>query len=68
MSGADDGPSSYVWRWAHILWQRKGLRMEEFAAMTPNVQLAYIASEQLSMKTPLAAGERLASVYIKQKE
>ena len=65
MSGADESKGSYVWRWAHILWQRKGLRMEEFAAMEPDVQLAYIASEELSMKVPLDAGERLAKVYIK---
>lgn len=65
MSGDDDSPGSYIWRWAHLLWQRKGLRMEDFVSMEPNVQLAYIASEELSLKNPLDAGERLAKVYIK---
>ena len=65
MSGADESKGAHVWRWAHILWQKKGLRMEEFAAMEPDVQLAYIASEELAMNYPMNAGERLAKVYIK---
>ena len=65
MSGADESNGTHVWRWAHILWQKKGLRMEEFAAMEPDVQLAYIASEELAMNYPMNAGERLAKVYIK---
>lgn len=67
MSGADESPDAYIWRWAHILWQRKRLRLEEFASMSPNMQLAYIASEQLADKNPLDASERLAKVYIKTK-
>ena len=42
MKGADN-----TWHWAHILWQAKGLRMEEFAKMERQVQLAYIASYKL---------------------
>ena len=39
-SGAEDSAS---WVWAHILWQRHNLRMEEWAEMSRDVQLAYIA-------------------------
>ena len=38
--------------WAHILWQRRGLRMEEFLAMSQTCQLVYIASEILASKDP----------------
>ena len=48
MSGAVQTPDGTDWQYAHILWQKRGLRMEEFAEMPRNVQLAYIASERLS--------------------
>jgi hypothetical protein len=41
--------------------------MEEFADMPRNVQLAYIASEELASKYPLRSTDRLAKVYIKRK-
>lgn len=53
------------WMWAHILWQKRGIRLEEFAEMPRNVQLAYIASEKLETEKPLNAIDRLAKVYIK---
>lgn len=56
------------WAWGHILWQKRGIRLEEFAEMPRNVQLAYIASEQLASKHPLNANDRLANVYIKTKK
>ncbi|MCC8136262.1 MAG: hypothetical protein LUG91_00705 [Ruminococcus sp.] len=31
--------------WAHVLWQRHNLRMEDFAEMPRERQLFYIASE-----------------------
>lgn len=31
--------------WAHALWQRHGLRMEDFCNMTRAQRLFYIASE-----------------------
>ena len=31
--------------WAHTLWQRHGLRPEEYDAMPRKMQLFYIASE-----------------------
>lgn len=65
MSGESRSDDSVEWRWAHILWQRRGLRIEEFADMPRNVQLAYIASEQLAMETPVNSIDRLAKVYIK---
>lgn len=68
MSGEDEDEQSYEWMWAHILWQKKGIRMEEYVAMERNVRLAYIASEELSMKKPLNANERLARALIKTKK
>lgn len=68
MSGEDEGEQSYEWMWAHILWQKKGIRMEEYATMERNVRLAYIASEELSMEKPLNANERLARALIKTKK
>lgn len=63
-SGSEDSPE---WQWGHILWQRKGLRLEEFAEMPRTVQLAYIASEELEMEKPIASINRLAKAYIKTK-
>ncbi len=65
MSGESRSDDGVEWRWAHILWQRRGLRIEEFADMPRNVQLAYIASEQLAIETPVNSMDRLAKVYIK---
>ncbi len=48
MKGAD-----LTWHWAHILWQSKGLRLEEFATMERQVQLAYIASYELEEEMPI---------------
>ena len=42
MSGEGDDENSFDWMWAHVLWQKKGLRMEEYATMERNVRLAYI--------------------------
>lgn len=67
MSGAVQAPGASDWMYAHILWQKRGLRMEEFAEMPRNIQLAYIASEQLAMEHPVNASDRLAHVYIKVK-
>lgn len=38
--------------WAHILWQRRGLRMEEFLRMSQECQFVYIASELLAAEQP----------------
>lgn len=65
MSGAVAGAGTADWQYAHLLWQKHGLRMEEYAEMPRNVQLAYIASEQLEAEHPLNASNRLAKVYIK---
>ena len=65
MSGVVQTPDGTDWQYAHILWQKRGLRMEEFAEMPRNVQLAYIASERLSNDYPIESSDRLAKVYIK---
>ncbi len=67
MSGESKEEEANDWMWAHILWQKRGIRMEEFAAMDRNIQLAYIASEELAQNTPLKSSDRLAKVYIKTK-
>lgn len=65
MSGESEENEANDWMWAHLLWQKRSLRMEEFAEMPRNVQLAYIASEQLAMERPINSMDRLAKVYIK---
>ena len=50
MSGEGDDENSFDWMWAHVLWQKKGLRMEE-----------------LAIKAPLNADERLARGILKKK-
>lgn len=69
MSGEGEGEDadSYEWKWAHILWQKRGIRLEDFAEMPRNVKLAYIASEELASAIPLNSNDRLARVYIKKK-
>ncbi len=66
MSGEGVPEETSEWMWAHILWQKRGLRMEEFAEMPANVRLAYIASEQLARKYPLNSMDMLAKAYIKK--
>ena len=65
MSGESGEDDAIDWMWAHLLWQKRGIRMEEFADMPRNIQLAYIASEQLSVERPINSMDRLARVYIK---
>ena len=65
MSGAVQTQDGTDWQYAHILWQKRGLRMEDFAEMPRNVQLAYIASERLVNDYPINSSDRLAKVYIK---
>lgn len=67
MSGDSELDEAGEWMWAHILWQKRGLRMEDFTEMPRNVQLAYIASEQLAKEAPVNSMDRLAKVYIKTK-
>lgn len=38
--------------WAHILWQRHGLRFEDFFSMSHDLRLVYIASEMIEAKDP----------------
>lgn len=38
--------------WAHILWQRHNLRIEDFYEMSRRMKLLYIASELLEDKKP----------------
>lgn len=68
MSGESKTPDANDWRWGHVMWQRRGIRLEEWADMPRNIQLAYIASEELALNAPLNAQDRLAKVYIKSKK
>lgn len=67
MSGATDASETWEWQYAHILWQRHGLRMEEFAEMPHNVRMAYIASEKLEKEHPIASDDRIANALLKQR-
>lgn len=65
MSGQSEFEFSYEWYWAHVLWQKKGIRLEEFAELPRNTQLAYIASEQLESLYPVNPMGRLEQAYVK---
>ena len=47
-----DEDGEFYSMWAHILWQRRGLRMEDFFSMSESLQLVYIASELLASTQP----------------
>ena len=68
MSGESDDPDSGEWQWAHLMWQRHGMRFFEWASLEREEQLMYIASEELEKDSPASAIDRLAKVYIKTKK
>lgn len=68
MSGETDSEDSPEWQWAHLLWQKHGIRFEEFAGMERELRLIYMASEQLERESPVNSLNRLAKVYIKTKK
>ena len=47
-----DEDGEFFSMWAHILWHRRGLRMEEFMAMSEGCKLVYVASEILASSQP----------------
>lgn len=47
-----DEDGEFFSMWAHILWQRRGLRMEEFFSMSDTCRLVYVASEILASEQP----------------
>ncbi len=47
-----DEDGDFYSMWAHILWQRRGLRMEDFFRMSETCRLVYIASEILASDHP----------------
>lgn len=47
-----DEEGEFYSMWAHILWQRRGLRMEEFMNMSDGLKLVYVASELLANQQP----------------
>ena len=46
-------------RWAHVLWQRRGLRMEEFMAMSMELKCVYVASELVADREPVNTTDAL---------
>lgn len=46
--------------WAHVLWQRRGLRMEEFMKMSRELKCVYVASELVAGKDPQSTLDVLA--------
>ena len=67
MSGDSEDPDSYEWQWAHVMWQKHGMRFSEFADLGHEERLAYIASEKLERESPVRPDGRLAKVLIKAK-
>lgn len=67
MSGESRLDDANDWAWAHILWQRRGIRLEEFADMPRNLQLAYIASEQLANERPQSSIDRYVKARFKRR-
>lgn len=47
-----------LFRFAHVLWQKHGLRMEEFERMPKLRRLCYIASELLAAEEYEESRER----------
>lgn len=64
MSG-DDEAETQEWFWGHYLWQKRGIRFEEFVEMNHNTRLMYIASEILSTENPVLSTDRLAKAFIR---
>lgn len=62
--GSDDVESV----WAHMLWQRRGLRIEEFMAMSFGLKCVYVASELLEGKEPQNTLDALAKSLSKLKK
>lgn len=54
--------------WAHVLWQRRGLRMEEFMAMSRELKCVYVASEMLAGNDPQNTVDVLAKSLSKIKK
>lgn len=68
MNGTVRSEESADWQWGHIMWQKHGIRLEEWAEMQWHVKMAYIASEQLEKESPIEATDRLAKGFLKPKE
>ena len=68
MSGDSRDEDSPEWRWAHIMWQRHNMRMEEFAFLPRDVQIAYIASELLENEEPVASITQIRNGLMKKKQ
>lgn len=68
MSGATRSENSSDWEWAHIMWQRHGIRIEEWGEMERNQKDAYIASEQLEIENPMNGINRIVmGLFTKKK-
>lgn len=63
MSG--EAGNAFDWYWGHMLWQRKGISLEDWAAKPYRIKLAYIASEQLEIERPVLSANKLAKAYLK---
>lgn len=54
--------------WAHVLWQRRGLRIEDFMAMSFGLKCVYVASELLAAKEPQNTLDALAKGLSRMKK
>lgn len=60
MAGAEASAESEDWYMAHLMWQRHGMRLEDWAELPRHIQLAYIASEELEKESPVSPTDRIA--------
>jgi hypothetical protein len=68
MNGTVRSEESADWQWSHIMWQRHGIRLEEWAEMPWHLKMAYIASEQIEDESPVESTNRLARGFLKKKK
>lgn len=68
MDGTVSSPEGADWQWGHIMWQKHGIRLEEWAEMSWHIKMAYIASEQIEMEHPIESTDRLAKGFLKAKK
>ncbi len=67
MSGECNEEGSSEWMWAHLLWQKRGIRFEDYVSMNRNTRLMYIASELLSRERPIASADKIAIGLIRKR-
>ena len=68
MSGDSRDEDSPEWQWAHIMWQRHGMRFDEWAEMDPKERLVYIASDKLEEESPVTSAGQIKKGLLKKRK